>query len=309
MKRALVLGLLVAAGAFASVKAQPPQQQGPRTIDVDKVKDNLWVLKGGGGNTAVFVTADGVTVVDAKNPGWGQPILDKIKELTPKPVTRLINTHTHGDHVSGNVEFPASVEVVTQENTKTNMEKMDIFKQNSGKGLPKRTFKDKMTIGKGADQIDLYYFGPGHTNGDAWIVFPALRTVHGGDLFAGKNLPLVDPGNGGSVLHYHETLNKVHSGIKNVDTIINGHNNTTTTWDDLKAFEEFNHDWLNWAQAGLKAGKTPQQLADEGWTVPAKYSGAGYPQTVANPKTPPPNPPLFGGLTGRIQKLAEEMKK
>ncbi|PYQ86074.1 MAG: hypothetical protein DMG03_07935, partial [Acidobacteria bacterium] len=97
MKRAFVLGLLVAAGTLASLEAQPPQQQGPRTIDVDKVKDNLWVLKGGGGNTAVFVTADGVTVVDAKNPGWGQPILDKIKELTPKPVTRLINTHTHGD--------------------------------------------------------------------------------------------------------------------------------------------------------------------------------------------------------------------
>ena len=80
---------------------------------------------GGGGNTAVFVTANGVTVVDTKNPGWGQPILDKIKELTPKPVTTLINTHTHGDHVSGNVEFPATVDVVVQENTKANMEKMD----------------------------------------------------------------------------------------------------------------------------------------------------------------------------------------
>ncbi|MBZ5557157.1 MAG: MBL fold metallo-hydrolase [Acidobacteriia bacterium] len=53
--------------------------------------------------------ATGVTVVAAKNPGWGTPILNKIKELTPKPVTLLINTHTHGDHVSGNVEFPATV--------------------------------------------------------------------------------------------------------------------------------------------------------------------------------------------------------
>ena len=82
------------------------------------------MLKGGGGNTAVFIMADGVTVVDAKNPGWGQPILDKIKELTNKPVVRLINTHTHADHVSGNVEFPATVDIVTQENTKANMEKM-----------------------------------------------------------------------------------------------------------------------------------------------------------------------------------------
>ena len=82
------------------------------------------MLKGGGGNTAVFVGADGVVVVDTKLPGWGQPILDKIKELTPKPVTTIINTHTHGDHVSGNVEFPATVDIVVQENTKTNMEKM-----------------------------------------------------------------------------------------------------------------------------------------------------------------------------------------
>src|SRR5450755_1447533 len=167
MRRTLLLGTLIALGTLAGVHAQPPAANGPKIIEVEKVKDNLFMLKGGGGNTAVFVGANGVTVVDAKNPGWGQPILDKIKELTPKPVTLLINTHTHGDHVSGNVEFPATVDIVVQENTKANMEKMPIFKEHNGVGMTKRTFKDKMTIGKGADQIDLYYFGPGHTNGDA----------------------------------------------------------------------------------------------------------------------------------------------
>jgi glyoxylase-like metal-dependent hydrolase (beta-lactamase superfamily II) len=297
MKRALVLGVLLAIGGIAALKAQPPQQQGPKTIEVDKVKDNLYVLKGGGGNTAVFVTANGVTVVDAKNPGWGQPILDKIKELTPKPVTMLINTHTHGDHVSGNVEFPASVEVITQENTKTNMEKMDIFKQNNGRGMPKRTFKDKMTLGKGADQIDLYYFGPGHTNGDAIVVFPALRTAHFGDLFAGKGLPLVDADNGGSVMKYPDTLNKAYNGIKNVETVINGHNNQTVTWADVKTFADFNQDFLTWAQGELKAGKTPEQAAGE-WKVPEKYTG--YSSQVAA---------LFGGLPGRIKRLQDEMGK
>src|SRR5947207_10864518 len=142
MRRVHILGILIAIGA-ASVAAravqQPAQQQGPMVVEVDKVKDNLYVLKGGGGNTAVFISADGVVVVDAKNPGWGKPILDKIKELTPKPVTTLINTHTHGDHVSGNVEFPATVDVVVQENTKANMEKMDIFKQNGNRGMAKKT--------------------------------------------------------------------------------------------------------------------------------------------------------------------------
>src|SRR5262249_18403816 len=146
MKRGMVLGMLLALGALAGVKAQPPavDPNAPKVIEVDKIKANLYVLKGngGGGNTAVFGTANGVTGVDAKTPGWGTPILNKIKELTPKPVTMLINTHTHGDHVSGNVEFPATVDIIVQENAKTNMEKMDIFKQNNGRGLPKRTFKD-----------------------------------------------------------------------------------------------------------------------------------------------------------------------
>src|SRR4029078_4842766 len=147
------------------------------------------------GTAAFSSTASGVTVVDAKTPGWGKPILDKIKELTPKPVTMLINTHTHGDHVSGNVEFPATVDGVVQDNTKANMEKMDIFKQNDNRGMAKRTFKDKMTIGRGADQIHLYYCGPGHANVDAIVVFPALLTALLGDLFANKGLPLVDGAN------------------------------------------------------------------------------------------------------------------
>lgn len=299
MRRAVVLGVLLALGGVAAIKGQQPAQQGPKVIEVDKLKDNLYVLKGGGGNTAVFLTADGVTVVDAKNPGWGQPILDKIKELTQKPVTRLINTHTHGDHTSGNVDFPATVDIVVQENTKTNMEKMDIFKQNAGRGLPKRTFKDKMTIGKGADEIDLYYFGPGHTNGDAIVVFPALRTAHTGDLFANTGLPFVDGANGGSVTQYPETLKKVHAGIKNVDTIINGHRPTTSTWDELETFAEFNQDFLTWAQDALKSGKSPKDAAAD-WKLPAKYEALGYSPNVPN---------LGGGLEGRLTLLSEEMNK
>src|SRR5215510_8145509 len=124
MKRIFVLGILAMAGVLSISFVAAQQQQGPPVIDVEKLKDNMFVLKGGGGNTSVFITSTGVVVVDAKNPGWGQPILDKIKTLTNKPITTLINTHTHGDHVSGNVEFPASVDIIVQENTAANMKKM-----------------------------------------------------------------------------------------------------------------------------------------------------------------------------------------
>ena len=301
MKRGILLGALVAIGALSlTVMAyQQPAADAPKIVTAVKVKDNLYVLKGdgGGGNVAVFIASNGVVVVDAKNPGWGQPVLNKIKELTNKPVAILINTHTHADHVSGNVDFPASVEIVTQENTKVNMEKMDIFKQNNGKGLPKKTFKDKMTLLKGADQVDLYYFGPGHTNGDAIVVFPALRTAHLGDLFAGKNMPLVDGANGGSVLHYSETVNKVYNGIKNVDTVINGHAPNTMVWADVKEYANFTGDFLTWAEAALKSGKSPEDAAKE-WKVPEKYQG--YSSQVSA---------LMGGLPGRLTRLQEELKK
>jgi glyoxylase-like metal-dependent hydrolase (beta-lactamase superfamily II) len=283
MKRIVVLLGLISVCALTIVVAG---QQQANKVDVQKLKDNLYVLVGGGGNTAVFITANGVVVVDAKNPGWGTPILNKIKELTNKPVTTLINTHTHGDHVSGNVEFPATVDIIVQENTKTNMMKMipnstatdqavpaqTIFQQNGGKGLPKRTFKDKMTLLKGPDEVHLFYFGRGHTNGDAWVLFPALRVVHAGDIFSGKNLPLLDANNGGSAALIADSLEKGYNQLnKAADTIITGHS-TQMTMADLKEYVAFNREFFNDVRNAKKAGKSTDDVAAS-WKMPAKYTG------------------------------------
>jgi len=281
MTRASVLAILLAAGTLAAVAAQQSQ---PKVVEVEKLADNLFVLKGGGGNTAVFVNAAGVTVVDTKIPGWGQPIIDKVKELTSKPIATIINTHTHYDHVSGNVEFPASVDVVVQENTKANMERMgpvlgresvtsgpNIFKENEGRGMPKRTFKDRLTLGKGADQIDLYYFGRGHTNGDAFVVFPALGVMHAGDIFARKGPPLLDANNGGSGVAIGDTLAKAHASIKGVDRIITGHSDVMT-WADLDEYAKFNKEFLAWVTAAMKSGKTADAASSE-YMIPPEYKG------------------------------------
>jgi glyoxylase-like metal-dependent hydrolase (beta-lactamase superfamily II) len=306
MKRMMVLSALVAVGALslAVTAYQQPQggaaqgrgqgrgPQGPPVVEVEKLKDNLFLLRGGGGNSAVFVQANGVTVVDTKNPGWGAPILAKIKELTPKPITTIINTHTHGDHVSGNVEFPATVEVITHANTAENMKKMapvtgfptppsgpppNIFTQNQGRGLPKRTFTDRQTLGSGADQIELYYFGRAHTNGDAWVLFPSLRVVHAGDAFSGKNIPIIDANNGGSGVGYPDTLSKAHAALgKSADTIITGHS-TQMTFNDLREYAEFNREFLNAVREAKKSGRTVEDVA-KSWTIPAKYAGYAQPQ-------------------------------
>jgi cyclase len=297
MRRQLVLGVLMAMGAVSigvSAFQQPAAggQPAARVVEVDKLRDNLYVMRGagGGGNSAVFITTTGVVVVDTKNPGWGQPLLDEIKRLTPKPITTIINTHTHGDHVSGNVEFPATVEVVTHENTAKNMQEMrqptgiappaggpvNIFKQNNGRGLPKKTFKDKTTIGKDADRIDLYYFGRGHTNGDAFVVFPALRIMHAGDIFSGKNVPLLDAVNGGSGVEIGKTLDRAAKEVRTkVDTVITGHS-TVMSVADLQEYAAFNDDFRDTVQAGKKAGKTVDEVF-AAYKIPEKFKGYAAP--------------------------------
>jgi cyclase len=310
MRRELVLGALIVVGALSlAVSGQaPPAGPSAKAIaatKIEKVKDNLYIITGSGvedreafsgGNTAVFITDAGVTIVDTKLPGWGQIILDRVKTVTSKPITRIINTHTHGDHTGSNGFFGASIESIAHENTKSNMEKMDDFKGANAQFLPKKTYKAKLTVGTGKDEIDLYYFGRGHTNGDSFVVFPALRTMHVGDIFAWKALGYIDPANGGSVVEQPKTLAKAVAGVKNVDTIINGHI-PVSTWNDLKEYADFTKDFVAFAEMEMKAGKTVDQAAAE-YKIDQKYKGY---VVSTNPQS--------GGAKANLQIAYDELKK
>ncbi len=273
INRTSVLGLLLASGALSlGAAAYQAPQLSPAALDatkLEKVKDNLYIITGSnptnrdsfsGGNTAVFITDTGVVVVDTKLAGWGQVILDKIKTVTDKPVTTIINTHTHGDHTGSNNMFPATVDIVAHENTKANMAKMDAFKGDNAKFLPKRTYKDKMTIGSGRNEIDLFYFGRGHTNGDTWVVFPALRVMHTGDMFAWKDAPTLDAANGGSGVEYAATIGKALATVKNVDTLIVGHSPLRTV-PELREYQQFMTDFVAAVRQAKAAGKSVDEAA------------------------------------------------
>jgi cyclase len=310
MRRSVVLGALIAAGGLSLVLSGQTPPAGPSAAAlaatrIEKVKDNLYVITGSGaadqaafsgGNTAVFITENGVTLVDTKLPGWGQAVVDRVKTVTSKPITRIINTHTHSDHTGSNEFFGATIESIVQENTKANMVKMDEFKGSKAQFLPKKTYKDKMTVGAGKDQVDLYYFGAGHTNGDSFVVFPALRTMHVGDIFAWKALPYVDAANGGSVVEQPKTLAKAVAGVKNVDTIINGHI-PVGTWNDLKEYAEFTRDFVAFAEKEMKAGKTVDEAAAE-YKLDPKYKG--YIVSIN---------PAFAGAKSNLQLAYDELKK
>jgi cyclase len=286
MKRALVLSVLIAVGGLALAAYQPPPQPAGPTpgalaaTKIEKVKDNLYMITGSdptdrslfsGGNTGVFITDNGVVVVDTKLTGWGQVLLDRIKTVTNKPVTTIINTHTHGDHTGSNNMFPASVEIVAHENTKANMEKMDAFKGEGANGLPKKTYKDKMTLGGGKDRLDLYYFGRGHTNGDTWIVYPSVRVMQTGDMFAWKDAPLLDKNNGGSGVEYAATVRKAVAAANNVDSLIVGHSPLRTV-PELKEYAQYMDDLVAAVKQAKAAGKSAADAAAS-IDLTTKYKG------------------------------------
>jgi glyoxylase-like metal-dependent hydrolase (beta-lactamase superfamily II) len=306
MKRLLVLGGLVIAGALSLAAQQRPgdpiaamlaQKPSLAALSVEKVRDNLFVMRGAGGNIAVFVTANGVVMVDSGLPGWGQTILDKLKTITDKPVTTLINTHAHFDHASGNVEFPANVDIIAHANAKQEMQNVhqvyglaaspanNIYTAHGGRGLPKRTFTKDLAIGTGNDRIELRYFGRAHTGGDAFVIFPALRVAHVGDVFPNKGLPIMDRNNGGAGIAYPQTVAAVAAGLRarNNDTHNNGQTPAHTTLADMQQYAAFTLAFVDAVRAAKKAGQTVAQFA-AAWKVPAAFPGysAGLGDSVKN---------------------------
>lgn len=291
------LGMVVCAIAFcvwaplfraaqpSSAAAQPAPS--PEALMVEKITERLIVLHGAGGNTAAWITPTGVVVVDTKLPRWGRPIVDKLRQITNRAVTTVINTHAHFDHTNGNIDFPPDVEFVAHEETAKLMlaprpvlglqsnSPRDIFDEHDGHGLPERTFRDRLTLGTGDDRVELYYFGRAHTSGDAWVVFPAARAVYAGDVFPGKTVPIIDGNNGGSGIEYLETLDRALASLKDVDTLIAGHWHRALPIADLATFREFMGEFVADVQSAKKAGRSIDDVAST-WRIPRRFIQIGY---------------------------------
>ena len=279
-----VLGLTLAAGSHRAQESRPE-------IEVHQLTDALYMLGSGtttGGNTAAFITAEGVVLVDTKLEGYGPDILGHVRRLTDKPVTTIINTHVHFDHSGANTEFPDTVHFVAHENIRRHMARTDCapiptncddFQGENAKYLPSTTFSDRLTLfAGGPDQIDLYYFGRGHTDGDTFVVFKAARTMHTGDMFQGKLLPFIDAenGNGGSAIEFGRTLTRAIAGIPDVDTLITGHWETPLAWSDLVDYRDFYADLVRQTRAGIDAGRSAEETI-AAYAKPTKFADYNAP--------------------------------
>src|SRR5262245_41043781 len=265
MKRLLIVAILIAGALTGAYGARvlwhryrkPPERKVviPPVGAIYNVAENLYLVPSGGGNTAVFITSKGVVLVDTKmTPNW-QALMHQIRTVTDKPLIDVINTHCHGDHTGGNDFIPQGVEIIAQEETAREMKKMRYeFADGDLRGLPTKTFTERLTLFDGPDAIDLYYFGPAHTAGDAFVVFRAAGVMHAGDVFAYKAAPIINTERGGNGATYAETLHKAVAAIHGVDLVITGHS-TIMNWTDFEDYAEFNTALLEQAKASIAAGQ------------------------------------------------------
>ena len=303
MKRVAVLGacavvfVLQASWAVYTQTAKPP---GP--LRTERVKGDLYMVSGEGGNVALYVTSEGVVLVDDMFDRNHADILAQIKSVTSQPLRYVVNTHQHDDHAGGDFKMLPIAEVIAHKNVRANLAniKQPYYEDTPGTpiGLPRVTFSNELAVHLGGKEVQAHYFGRGHTNGDAIIYFPEVKTIHTGDLFlnfrAGgrggaparerpPGVPIyVDYVQGGSFLDWSRTMDAMLR--LDFDTVIPGHGPVSTK-ADLAKFKTDLETMRSRLTGLIKDGSTKAELAkiledDYGW----RSTGC------------PPSPPTGGCL-------------
>lgn len=277
--RALVIALTVVVGGAAAVFTQQlPLRQDVEVLTagpmrVEQVKDGLFVVRGPfvpcttrgcrpngpddklihePGDVAVRVTPEGLIVVDDKYPENVADVIAQVKTISPLPVKYLLNSHHHGDHVSGNANIRMSlgIDIIGHRNIRAN------FLRLRQPGEPNITFSDQAAVHLGGVEVQMLWLGRGHTNGDTVTYFPDLRTVHTGDLII-DGMPVIDYAGGGSALEFVATIDKLLQ--VDFDAMIPGHGRVMNK-DDVRAYRARFQAMNDRMREAIRRGVTKEQL-------------------------------------------------
>ena len=312
MKRSLLLRMFVCVFVLLGGWVAYTQTQKPsRPLRLEKVKDDLFLVAGEGGNVAMYLTNEGVILVDDMFDRNHADIMAQVKAVTDKPLKYVMNTHQHDDHAGGNDKMLPVAEVIAHRNARANLvaKKQPYYEDTPGTpiGLPRITFSDETSVYLGGKEVRARYYGRGHTNGDVVIYFPELRVIHTGDLFLGRAVggraaqagattppaapaPTRPPGvnvfidyaQGGSFLDWSKTLDQVLT--IDFDTVIPGHGPVSKKQDVVK-FRADLETMRNRLAGLIKQGKSKDDIVN---TLEADYGWRA--------KGCPPSPPTGGCL-------------
>ena len=261
---ALTFGALTLAqqNIFSALLKKPNAAAPPFMFHM--MTDKIGVFTESGGTIGFMIDKKGVVVVDAQFPTTAPHMISELEKKPDTPIKYLINTHHHGDHTAGNISFKGKVKhVLAHENSKKNQKRVAIASKNLDKQLlPTKTYDEYWQNNVGDESIALYYWGPGHTDGDSVVHFENTNIVHMGDLMFNRRHPFVDRTAGANIKNWIRILHKTTKRFDSNTTYIFGHSaeghNIVGNADDLKKFGDYLQAVLDFTEGEIKAGKTKE---------------------------------------------------
>lgn len=254
-----LFGLLLAV-AFIAL---PVAADRYKDVQVESVQltDNLHMLTGAGGNMAALTGDDGILLIDAQFAELAEKIKARLNQLSGgKPLTTLVNTHMHGDHVGGNRALAAKANIIAHENVYSRLQANPEFPK---EGLPKTTFSEQLKLRLNGHTVRLQYMPPSHTDGDIVVWFEEANVVHMGDLLFAERFPFIDTSNGGSVSGYIDNVTSLIALMNEETQVIPGHGNLTDR-AGVERFLDMLLRTLAYVQLQKSQGLTEQQVVELG---------------------------------------------
>lgn len=254
------------------------------TIRPVRVAENIFFLKGSGGNIGVFIGKEGTLMIDDQFAPLSNKINGAIKTLSPNDIKFLINTHLHGDHSGGNENFKKmGVTIVAHDLVRDRMSKEHVDKTNNTVTPPRHedawpiiTFSEKLNLYLNQEDIELIHVDPAHTDGDVVVHFKKANVYHMGDMFVTYGYPYIDYGNGGSINGFISSLDTFLEMMDDNTKVIPGHGELCTK-ADVRKFRDRLAEMRDEVAAALKKGKKTEDITS--LPVATKYDaewGKGF---------------------------------
>ena len=219
-----------------------------------------------GGTIAFHFSKEGITVIDAQFPDSAQHLINELKKRKDESFRLLINTHHHLDHTSGNIAFKGITDrVLAHENSLTNQKRVAVANKNEDKQYyPNQTFGTRWNENIGKEKVALYYYGAGHTDGDALIHFRHANIVHVGDLVFNRRHPYVDRSAGANIQSWIKVLDAAMKEFDHKTVFICGHAgdnyDVKGSKEMLLSFQEYLGNVLKLVEQDIKAGKSKDEI-------------------------------------------------
>jgi len=263
--------------------------QGQNNFDTVKIRpvrvaENLYFLKGSGGNIGVFTGKDGTLMIDDQFAPLSNKINGAIKTLSPNDIRFLVNTHLHGDHAGGNENFKnMGVTIVAHDMVRDRMSKEQVNPTTKNVTPPQPeaawpivTFSEKLNFYLNQEDIELLHVNPAHTDGDVVVHFKKANVYHMGDMFVTYGYPYIDYGNGGSINGFISSLDAFLAMMDDNTKIIPGHGELCTK-ADMKKFRDRLAEIRDEVATALKKGKKLEDITS--LPIASKYDeewGKGF---------------------------------